>query len=179
MHTATLKFELEQLHIISGIKVCRKDDLENIHVYADSKRMLVLPITIEDPPLIIHRGETEDEMLYYLSRLSLVSDGRGGLFASREVGDKEKMLLLIDTRDEGAPLRNSGEYTISRMHDVRLPSKRTSRRLGEAKFGMIVCVPSESYFVRSTSGHVAKLTLGADGVFSCSPCDGRKVSFSG
>jgi len=177
MRTATLRFEFEQLHITKGIRVSRKDDLEKIHIFAAQERVLTLPITIDDPPLIIQANDDSGVREYYLSRLSLGSDLHRGFHASREVDDREKVLLYIDTRDDAAPRRNIGDYTLPKCHDMRLPSSRTSAQLGSAKYGLIVCAPLENIVVRSTSGHAIKIMLGADGTFSRVAYDARRIVF--
>lgn len=177
MRTATLRFEFEQLHITKGIRVSRRDDTEKIYLFAAEERTLTLPITIDDPPLIVHPNDESGICEYYLSRLSLGSDARCGLQASREVDDREKVLLFLDTRDDAAPRRNLGDYTLPRCHDVRLPSARTSAKLGSAKYGLIVCALHETFIVRSTSGHAVKIMLGADGTFSRIAYDARRVVF--
>lgn len=177
MRAATLCFNFEQMQIIKGIKVSRKDDTEKIHLFANKGRELELPIMIDDPPLIVHQDEKSGERMYFLARCSLNTDGKGGLYAPREREDGERVLLFIDTRDDGAPRRNYGEYTLPLRHDVRLPSLRTSKHLGFAKYGLIVCAPLESYVVRSTSGYAVKVTLGSNGIFTAVAHNAQNVVF--
>lgn len=173
MRTVTLSFKKEQLDITTGIKAKDNANKLQLELFSNPERSLMLAVDEEHPPLVMYPIDRHIVQQLHLAMLSLAEREDKTLLASLEIDTREQVLLLIDTIDDGCEQRNSGEYTLPRQHDERLPHGFIPTRYGPSQYGLVVCGPHDTCVIRSTSGHLVKIVLGDNGKFSRMACDAR------
>jgi hypothetical protein len=171
MRTATISFHNEILRIHHGIKVRENDDATELRLFSNVERSVALKIGAERLRFVMRPADEQVAEQLYLATVSFALSAEGELCFSPEVDTYEQSLLFIDTIDDICTQRNTGEYALSSHYDERLPHGSVSTRYGLSHYGLVICRPGETCLVRFTTGHLVRIELGNDGIFTRVPCD--------
>ncbi len=165
MFAKTLAFSNEGLVIHAGIRCAYVGGEHELSLYEHEGRKLVVAVDAKSPPIIITPEEMRKLELPNLVQLSFSEDAAGTLEFCAERDAFDRVLLFIDTYDEGGPERISGEYVLPERHDPRLPHAFMSTHYGPAHYGLVLCKLTDELLVRSSSGHIMKFRFNDSGKF--------------
>ncbi len=173
MRTANIFFRDEQLAVSKGINIVEKSNMRVLSLYAVLGRTLELPVYEGSIPTALYPRRGPSAGILQLAALSLLPDANGVLCAACEFDTNRHMLVFIDTFDDMMPVVCSGEYSLPRDHDMRLPKAFVPTKFGPAHYGLIVCAPLEDILIRSTNGHLVKIHCDERGELDKIPCSPR------
>jgi hypothetical protein len=166
MRTASLRFDRDQMTVISGIRVAATSSASTLQLFARPGRTLALPCLKTPPPLVLSTQGQDGQEEWYLALLSLVNGAaQGPAEPTGACGDPDQVLLFIDTWDPHAQ-RVPGHYLLPLSHDARLPQA--------PGYGLAVCSVGDAILVQPTGGALVKLSLGLNRRFSTQPCSGEE-----